>query len=89
MTSEAYKKGMAYFRKSPSIYKNPYSRATKEWSDFDRGYYQAMRRSPGMPVNNYDDSDYYYEKVDGEVKRIKTIAEEKAIEEYRKQTRGE
>lgn len=89
MTSEAYKKGMAYFRQSPSIYKNPYSRSTKDWSDFDRGYYQALRRAPAIPVGNGRGWDYYYERVDGELKRAKTVAEENAIAEYRKKTRGE
>ncbi|USD36541.1 hypothetical protein [Ferrimonas sp. SCSIO 43195] len=52
MKSKAYKEGFRAF--SSSTYKNPYNENTDEFDDYERGYFQRLKRSNCSETYSHD-----------------------------------
>jgi hypothetical protein len=47
------KEGMMGFHESKGKYTNPYQPGSNEYNDFERGWTQALKRSPGQLLKRY------------------------------------
>ncbi len=82
MDKDTYIKGMQSFRKYPDKYRNPYAHGSQAHNDFERGWMQEQKRTPAHLFSPPDKSAFNENSIASE-KRL-TIAEQKAVDAYRR-----